>query len=62
MSTSSLDKKEWISLDFEWLLMISTDERFCLLWNHDTEAVENLMCSICAFECECDAFDNFSLY
>ncbi len=42
--------------------MISIDERFCLLWNHNTEAVKNLMCFICAFKCECDAFDNFLLY
>ncbi len=31
MLTSSLNKKEWISLDFKQSLMISTDERFCLL-------------------------------
>ncbi len=62
MLTSSSDKKEWISLDFKWSLIISTDERFCLLWNCNTEAVKNLMCSICAFKCECNAFDNFLLY
>ncbi len=62
MSTSSSDKKEWISLDFKQLLMILIDERFCLLWNHNTEAVKNLMCFIYAFKCECSAFNNFLLY
>ncbi len=62
MSILSSDEKEWISLDFKQSLIISIDERFCLLWNHDTEAVKNLMCSIFAFECECNAFDNFLLY
>ncbi len=42
--------------------MISIDERFCLLWNHNTEAVKNLMYFICAFKCKCNAFDNFLLY
>ncbi len=62
MSTSSLNKKEWISLDFKWSLMILTDRRFCFLWNCNTEVVKNLMCSIYAFKCECSAFDNFLLY
>ena len=61
MSTSSSDKKEWISFNFKQLLMISTNERFCLLWNCNTEAVKNLMCSIYAFKCECNAFNNFLL-
>ncbi len=41
--------------------MISTDERFCLLWNCNTEAIKNLMYSIYAFKCECSAFNNFLL-
>ncbi len=31
MSTLSLNKKEWIFLDFKKSLMILIDERFCLL-------------------------------
>ncbi len=62
MSTLSLNKKEWISLNFKQLLVISTDERFCLLWNCNTEVIKNLMYFICAFKCECSAFNNFLLY
>jgi len=62
MLTSSLNKNEWISLDFEQLLIILIDRRFCLLWNCDTEAVKNLMYFIYAFKCKYNAFDNFLLY
>ncbi len=62
MLTSSSDKKEWISLNFKQSLMISTDKRFFLLWNCDTEAVKNLMYFICTFKCEYNAFNNFLLY
>ncbi len=62
MLTSSLNKKEWILLNFKQSLMILIDERFCLLWNCNTEAVKNLMCFICAFKCKYSAFNNFLFY